>query len=106
MPKKKKLPRVFMWFSSYDSGDHCNTIHTRPSEIARIMIEECEENLESELQVSGTTQAERILTAFGKIDALEFGGQDVYFEWGDGSWATITLMRPNEIKALKRIFRA
>lgn len=99
-----KRIRVYLWFTSFNSGDHCNTISYNASDIAREMTEQMEENL-GPVDIEGNTKAERMLNIFNRINKLKdkFGKSDTYFGFQDTSWSTITLMDKQSVENVKRI---
>lgn len=106
MPKHKNLnlnlPRLYLWFTSFSSGDHCNTIGASASEIAREMVEVMEDNL-GEVDIKGKTKSERIVNIYGKISEIGHGFDSAHFEFEKGSWSTITLADHVSQENAKRI---
>lgn len=105
----KKL-RIYLWFSSFDSGGHCNTISYNASDIAREMIT-MEENL-GEVSIQKVFEmplksSERMLMIFDEINKLQDkeGKYEAWFEFADGSWSTITLLDSISVENVKRIIK-
>lgn len=100
---RKKL-RIYLWFTSFESGQHCNTISYNASDIAREMVEEMEENCGTVI-IKGQTKAERIVNIFDKINKLKnkWGKDSLWIEFDDETWSTITLLDEQSVENVTRI---
>ena len=98
---------MFLWFTSFTSGDHCNTVHKNASEIAREMVENMEEHLGHIESISGKTNGERILQIFDRINRLShaFSDNETYFGFSDGSWSSVSLANTNSMNNAKIVLK-
>ena len=102
-PKIKNYPKLYLWFSNYESGEHCNTVSSSAHSMATEIVEGCMENLKADLEgQEGKSSAEVKLYVFDKINTLEIG-ENCYFNFSDSSWMTITLIDPNSLMNIEKI---
>jgi len=104
-PRIKNYPKVYLWFSSYDSGVHCNTIETSASAIAKDIVERIMPDLNTDmLGEEDKNNSELKLHIFSEINKLKIG-ENCYFEFNDSSWMTITLLDPISLESVKDILK-
>lgn len=101
----KKTPKIYLWFTSFNSGEHCNTIAESAAAIAQEIVEQMEKNLGKVTNVAGETDGERMLNIFDAINRLEdkFGRETVCFAYVDSSWSCITLIDKTSLNNVKTL---
>jgi hypothetical protein len=96
-------PKIYLWFSNYRSGDHCNTISLSPSDIATEIVDCILPNADTELEgCEDKTKAETKFHILREINKLE-AGDNCYFGLLNETWMTITLLDDRSLNNVKKI---